>query len=85
MTQSVKCLTLDFGSGHAVTSGSALTAQSLFGISPPISAPPPHMHTLALMGRTHSLKINIKKTKINYRCKDESHTAGIQKAWIWVF
>ena len=52
MAQSVKCLTLDFGSGHdlavcefELTLGSLLTAQRMLGILS-LTAPPPL--TLAL-------------------------------------
>ena len=68
MALSVKCFTLDLGSGHDLsfgswspTSGSALTGRSLLGILSlplPPSAPPLLSHT-----HTHSLSLKINKLK----------------------
>ena len=61
LAQSVKCLTLEFGSGHELMvpeleplSGSALTVESLLGI---LSAPCPPL-VLSISKRINKLKKN---------------------------
>ena len=72
MTQSVKPLTLDFGSGHDLTVcemepalGSMLTVRSLLGIlSLPLSLFHPHLHVHMLsLSQKNFFKKNYKKIK----------------------